>query len=377
MKKVSVIRNDETNTVVKGTSKDDYIQNYGWSYNVTIAAGKGNDYIDNQAGQVSINAGDGNDSIYNVDNDSTILGGAGNDSIYNYGANISINGGAGNDSVINRGLDNTITGGAGNDHISLEVVGNLIKYASGDGKDTIFGFNESDTLTVSGGSYSTQASGSDVIVKVGKGSILLKDAKGKALNINDTKTTDIITLSDGAEVFRNYFDGVKIQALGGNDSVYNFASNVMIDGGNGNDDIGSRYADNVSINGGAGNDSVWNWARTEWNSDTNTSETVETGDNVTLSGGTGNDYIYNGAGVNVVFQYNTGDGNDTISGFNETSTLAVTGAKYSTKKSGDNVIVTVDKGKITLNGAASLGSVNIDFSKLLTVTDKTSSPVTC
>ena len=151
---------------------------------------------------------------------------------------------------------------------------------------------------------------------------------------------------------------------------------VIIDGGNGNDDIGSRYADNVSINGGAGNDSVWNWARTEWNSDTNTSETVETGDNVTLSGGTGNDYIYNGAGVNVVFQYNTGDGNDTISGFNETSTLAVTGAKYSTKKSGDNVIVTVDKGKITLNGAASLGSVNIDFSKLLTVTDKTSSPVT-
>lgn len=380
VKKLSVIRNDETNTVVKGTSKDDYIQNYGWSYNVTIAAGKGNDYIDNQAGQVSINAGDGNDLIYNVDNDSTILGGAGNDSIYNYGANISINGGAGNDSIINRGFDNTITGGAGNDHISLEVVGNLIKYASGDGKDTIFGFNESDTLTVSGGKYSTQASGSDVLVKVGKGSILLKDAKGKALNINDTKTTDIITLSDSVEVFRNYFDGVKIQALGGNDSVYNFASNVMIDGDNGNDDIGSRYADNVSINGGAGNDSVWNWARTEWNSDTDTSETVETGDNVTLNGGTGNDYIWNEAGVNVVFQYNTSDGKDTIEGFNDTSKLSIAGGTYTSTKSGDNIIVTVGNGKISLMGAASLSAVTIDgvkkTSKTLTVTNKSKSPVT-
>lgn len=162
----------------------------------------------------------------------------------------------------------------------------------------------------------------------------------------------------------------------GNDYSYNYAAKVTIDGGAGNDYIGNGYADNVSISGGAGNDYLRNWARTEWNSDTDTDETLETGDNVTLNGGTGNDYIYNGAGVNVVFQYKTGDGDDTIEGFNETSALAVTGAKYSTKKNGDNVIVTVDKGKITLQGAANLETVNIDFSKLLTVTDKTSSPMT-
>ena len=77
-----------------------------------------------------------------------------------------------------------------------------------------------------------------------------------------------------------------------------------------------------------------------------------------------------------MFNYSAGARNDTIFGFDSTSTLSIAGTKYSTKKSGDNVIVTVDKGKIILTGAANLSSVNIDFNKLLTVTDKTKSPVT-
>ena len=378
VKKLSVIRNDEPNTVVKGTSKDDYI--YNGYIGATINGAAGNDYVENPAPDSSINAGKGNDTISNYGNDVTILGGAGNDSISS------------------RGFDNTIEGGKGNDKISLGAVGNLIKYASGDGKDTIIGFNETDTLTVSGGKYSTQASGSDILVKVGKGSILLKDAKGKALNINDTKTTDIITLSDGADNLSNNLDGLTIQALGGNDTVdnsasgvridggkgndysYNYADNVTIVGGAGNDTVNSEYADNVSINGGAGNDFLCNLARTEWNSDTDTFETVETGNNVTLNGGTGNDYIWNEAGVNVIFQYNTDDGNDRIEGFNETSTLSIAGGTYTSTKSGDNIIVTVGNGKISLIGAASLSAVTIDVvkktSKTLIVTNKSKSPVT-
>ncbi|MBE8949658.1 MAG: calcium-binding protein [Quinella sp. 3Q1] len=377
VKKVNVIRTNE-NGVVKGTSKDDYI--YNMYLDATINGAAGNDYVENLAPDSSINAG------------------AGNDSIDNGGDNVTIAGGAGNDSIKSGGLNTTITGGKGNDHISLGAVGHLIQYASGDGKDTIIGFNETDTLTVSGGSYSTQASGSDVLVKVGKGSILLKDAKGKALNINDTKTTDIITLSDGADNLENNISGVKIKALGGNDTVYNYASsvtidggkgndssynyaaNVTIDGGAGNDTFNNQYTDNVSISGGAGNDFFGNGARTEWNSDTETWEPVETGDNVTLNGGTGNDYIYNEAGKNVIFQYNTGDGKDTIEGFNETSTLSIAGGTYTSTKSGDNVIVTVGKGKISLMGAASLSAVTIDgvkkTSKTLTVTNKSKSPVT-
>ena len=267
-------------------------------------AGDGNDIIENSGGYTSSHSYEyGRESGEAMERKSEELS-------YS-GSNVSINAGKGNDFIRNSGSNVTISGGAGNDHISLGAVGNLIEYASGDGMDTILGFNESDTLTISGGSYSTQASGSDVLVKVGKGSILLKDAKGKALNINDTKTTDIITLSDGSDNLSSNLEGVKIQALGGNDSVDNSASNIIINGGNGNDSI-SNSGSNVTIDGGKGND--------------------------TLSLGYTNNLI----------QYTSGDGNDLIQGFDEDDTLQIADSSYSTKKSGNNIIVTVGKGKITL-----------------------------
>ena len=108
---------------------------------------------------------------------------------------------------------------------------------------------------------------------------------------------------------------------------------------------------------------------------------------MTITGGTGNDTIYLGTalagrrpyryevgGENVLINYTNGDGNDLIQGFNDKATLAI-GGNFSTKKSGDNVIVTVGKGKITLEGAASLEAVNV-FSNLITVDNKNKSSVT-
>ena len=143
----------------------------------------------------------------------------------NYGA--VVRGTSNEDSIRNAyAYDVTIQALAGNDKISLGAVGNLIQYASGDGKDSIFGFNESDTLTITGGKYSTQVSGNDVIVKVGKGSIRLVEAKGKTLNINSKKSTDIITLTKNADTLENNLDGVRIKARGGNNSVDNGGDSV-------------------------------------------------------------------------------------------------------------------------------------------------------
>lgn len=57
--------------------------------------------------------------------------------------------------------------------------------------------------------------------------------------------------------------------------------------------------------------------------------------------------------------YTNGDGNDIIEGFNSNSTLSITG-EYSTQVSNSDVVVTVDEGKITLKGAASLSGLNIN-----------------
>ena len=61
-----------------------------------------------------------------------------------------------------------------------------------------------------------------------------------------------------------------------------------------------------------------------------------------------------------MIQYKSGDGFDSISGFNSDDTLKIFGGSYSSQVSGSDIILTVDDGKITLVGAASLSAVNID-----------------
>jgi len=86
------------------------------------------------------------------------------------------------------------------------------------------------------------------------------------------------------------------------------------------------------------------------------------------------------ADENVLFQYNAGDGNHKVIGFNSTSTLSISGANYSSTKSGNDLIFTVGKSKITLTGAANLSAVNIDGVKgtptTFTVKNSILSPVT-
>ena len=383
-----------------GTAQDDYIVNYGFKAKIT--AGKGDDRIENYKSQVTIDGGAGNDYIYNQYRDwnVSINGGAGDDTLRIYGSQNTILGGTGNDSILNGGNDflidagkgkdtitvsgyrSTVTGGKDGDKIYLSSTSNVVKYKSGDGNDTIYGFNSTDSLQISGADYSTQESGDDLIVTVGKGKILLKDVKGNAIFINKKnvadKSTDknLIVLTAGDDSLTNDVDNVTISASKGNDYIRNYQGvNVSINTGAGNDYIDNYSGTNVTIDAGDGNDTIGNVVGDEWNSATNSYDTLDNPDNVTISGGKGNDYIYT-LGNKVLFQYTSGDGNDTIAGFNDSSTLSVVGKKYSTKTSGDNVIVTVDKGKITLEGAASLSAVNVDFSKLLTVTNKTSSPVT-
>ncbi len=87
-------------------------------------------------------------------------------------------------------------------------------------------------------------------------------------------------------------------------------------------------------------------------------------DGVTSSGDRGNLNDYGGKcddtiqtyGANILFNSTDDDGNDTIQGFRADSILNVTGT-YSTLANGQDIIVTVGEGKITLQGAAALDAV--------------------
>lgn len=215
LQRFDYINNYSHFTLVSGTSKNDNIYNYE-GRRVTIDGGDGNDYISNREGnnasisggagddtigneyggeKVTIDAGSGNDSIYNDGNNVSISTGDGNDYIYNdSGDKVTIVSGAGNDTIRTyfysedeyydedsdepRAVGNNITinPGKGNDFISLHSDNkHLIKYASGDGNDVIYGFNANNTLEIAG-SYSSEKSGDDIFLTVGNDEIILIDA---------------------------------------------------------------------------------------------------------------------------------------------------------------------------------------------------------
>ncbi|MBR1647905.1 MAG: hypothetical protein IJ685_14205, partial [Selenomonadaceae bacterium] len=185
-----------TGASISGGEGADYIENDG--NNALIYGGNGDDYVDNDGANSTIYAESGNDYIYSYGSNVKVYGGSYNDSIYvNNDSNGFVDGGTGNDTIRARYANNvSLKGNAGNDFIDLYSVSCVIAYNSGDGNDTVTGFDGNDTLKVYG-SYTRSTVGNDVVVKVGSGSITLKNAKGTTLNIsNFASSADLVSSAD-------------------------------------------------------------------------------------------------------------------------------------------------------------------------------------
>ena len=288
------------NVLINGTSADDSIMNSG--EHVTIDAGEGNNSIsgavDEDAGNRSaygyIKSGTGNDFINIIGDYSSIESGAGNDTVWNSGAsNITIDSGAGNDSITNTSGSNvSINGASGNDRIS----------------------NNSTNVTIDSG--------------------------------------------DGDDEISNFGDNVTISRSTGNDTIYNYySSNVTIDSGDGDDYI-RNVGNNVTISGSAGNDIINNGLYDDevLVGVSEGKDKSDFGKAVTIEGGTGDDKISLQSSVkeNVV-QYDLGDGHDTVWGYSASNSLQINSASpWSSVVSGNDIVVTVGDGSITLVDAASL-----------------------
>ncbi|MBR4641339.1 MAG: hypothetical protein IKO74_01300 [Selenomonadaceae bacterium] len=397
---------DVNGTTWTGTSKQDNV--FIDADYVSVNTGAGNDSIKNRyiyAWYSTINAGDGNDTI-----------------IFEESRQSSINAGAGNDKIsLSGGYYLTISGGKGNDTVYAAANYNLYQYASGDGNDVIYNWGAGDTISITGAKYTKKTSGSDVILTVGSGKITLVGAKDKAFtvkgtlagggkNINNTKSKKTITGMSYADTIKNSANYVTINAGAGNDKIYNTngahssinagdgndsihhisydkkGHYITIIGGAGKDSISNEYGDYSSINAGNGADSVYNksyyttinggadndtitnfnGALSSINGGAGNDLIINEGNvdyastQITIKGGTGNDSIsLSGAVSNTVIEYASGDGYDIVYGFGEDDTLKITGAKYTKKNSGSDVILTVGTGKITLKGAKGK-TLNID-----------------
>jgi Ca2+-binding RTX toxin-like protein len=133
---------------ITGTDKNDIVYAGPGS---SVDGGDGDDIISGSV-QMHISGGAGNDTI-SVSGDSTIDGGDGDDTLF-AGGGSSILGGAGNDLILGN-VGNTITGGTGNDKITIggndARLGSTIKFAAGDGQDSITLLRSSSTLELGEG----------------------------------------------------------------------------------------------------------------------------------------------------------------------------------------------------------------------------------
>ncbi|MBR0061300.1 MAG: hypothetical protein IJP68_07440, partial [Selenomonadaceae bacterium] len=227
----SVILGYADSTSIDTGISDDFIQ--GNNNRTTINAGDGNDTVTGNHYSTKIFGGDGDDSInityfwYN-----TIDGGNGNDTIFAEGGGHSVNGGAGADFISLSGSALTVTGGTGNDSIYGDTsTSHLYQYNSGDGKDIIYNWSSSDTLTIGGGvNYSSRTKGKNVLVSIaGGGQITLGGAKGKTVNINgntNSVVNDEITPQDVIKRFMLSLDNSTLDNVTSMlDNAVKYASN--------------------------------------------------------------------------------------------------------------------------------------------------------
>lgn len=138
-------------------------------------------------------------------------------------------------------------------------------------------------------------------------------------------------------VYIDYADSVRVNTGAGNDSIYDSLGwHDTINAGAGNDTVKLYFGNGSSVNAGAGNDRV----------------SLSGGYSyiITVMGGKGNDTVYS-SGNSVIHQYTLGDGSDVIYNWSANDTLSITGGSYTRSTVGNDVVLTVGEGKITLKSA--------------------------
>ncbi len=252
-------------------------------------------------------------SYSNYDYYTEFNGSSSADTMYNHASNVIINAGAGDDYIENYGSNTvTINGGTGNDTISRLGNSNVIAYASGDGNDSVAysAYTSTVNIKITDDSSYTTSNGAlgSTVVQIGSGSITIERGQSQTINIEGGSNNSAPDTSGHS--YSNYDYYTTFNGGVGNDTMYNHASNVIIDAGDGDD-----YIDNYGNN------------------------------TVTIKGGAGDDTIYR-VGSNNVIEYAAGDGNDSVAASAYTSTI--------------NIKITDDSTYVTTAGALSSKIIEFD-----------------
>lgn len=221
-----------------------------------VLGGDGDDNLRNDSGQASLFGGAGDDVIIGEDRQTTVFGGGGDDSIvFTDKTNVAF-GGSGNDEMIGLNGGDIFAGGDGNDYLEAATVGNDPSIMFGNaGNDTIVlsdtasdsGFGGQGADYIFAGSDATADNqflfgnyGADVIEYLGKGKGVILDGDRAIDGVGGyfpASGTDA-----GADVFTLASSGT------------DFAEDITIAGGGGNDSISGTLGAGAAVYMGKGDD---------------------------------------------------------------------------------------------------------------------------
>ena len=280
---------------------------YGYATDDVLDGQDGNDYLYGKAGDDTLNGGAGTDQVHGEDGNDSLDGGAGNDYLYGGNGSDTLIGGADNDTLYGGNDNDVLTGGAGNDYLSGDAGSDTYVFGRGDGQDSVYNYDTGagvDTIALSGGLLPSEVSlsrtGDNLVLSIigttDKLTVQLyfnQDANGPyvvdEIRFENGTTWDVATVKTLVQ-----------QATAGNDYLYGYATDDVLDGQDGNDYLYGK-AGNDTLSGGAGSDQVHG----------------EDG-NDSLDGGAGNDYLYGGNGNDTLVG---GSNNDTLYGGNDNDLL--------------------------------------------------------
>ncbi len=290
---------------------------------VSVTSNYGNTLSSYSANVASIYASGHSDAM-------RIVGNTKNNYIAGTEKNDTIDGGTGSDTIEGGKGNDVLTGGAGKD---------VFIYNSGDGNDTITDYTVGDdTLKVVGASVGTYTvSGNNAIIKIGTGSVTLKDVGEKEIVIADE--------NDNARIYRNGL-------IYGGTSVARAKSLTVTSAYTG--DLSSYGANVVSIDASARTSAIElvGNAADNYIAGGTKADTIEGGDgDDTIVGGKGNDTLAGGDGKDV-FVYDSGDGSDVITDYTAGEDIISLAGDYPVvySVSGSDAILTIGKSNLTLQG---------------------------
>ena len=341
----SLIGGDGDDTLDGGAGIDWVVGPGGgdWVLADTVLTGAGTDVLlsvergelagDEQANTIDASGFSGNVTIRGGGGDDTLVGGSGFD---------MLNGQGGNDSLVAGDGDDRLYGGSGNDWLEGGSGDDRIK-GNGGNLDTLVGGLGDDELIGGGGT-------GDVAWETLDGDLVLVDGQLSGVGTDTLSTVETVELVGGAgnNVLdaSGYSGDVILRGEGGDDTLLAGAGSDLLDGGDGNDQLEAGAGADV-VRGGDGTDSLDGGAGNDLLQGQGDEDRLGGGSgDDTLQGGDGDDLLAESANVDFVLTVATlpGLGSDTFS--------AIEGVELTGGDDGNSIDATSAVVPVTLIGGA-------------------------